>query len=66
MARPKKPDDQKRATDARIPLLTAEKELLRQATEVAGGDFTDWARPLLLKEAQRIVDGKKGKRNDRK
>jgi len=61
MARPKKPPDQVKGKDARIPLTVAQKALLDQATETLGNDFTDWARPLLLKEAARIVGNKKAK-----
>ena len=41
--------------DLRIPMTSAQKDVIRQAAEIAGVDMTVWARPILFASAQRAV-----------
>jgi hypothetical protein len=55
-------------TDIRIPVTYDQKEKLRAAADAKQLDLTAWARPILLREAEKAAAGKKpkGSKNDRK
>ncbi len=65
MARPPKDESERKDTDLRIPVTSAQKDSIAQAVRALGMDMAAWARPILLKEAQAILgkgDGKRGSR----
>lgn len=55
--RPKKPADQRRGADLRIPVTVEEKERIVQAAQKAGetGELASWARNILLAAAKRVL-----------
>jgi hypothetical protein len=57
MARPKKLESLRMDDDLRIPMTSAQKDVIRQAAELAGVDMTAWARPILFASAQRALAG---------
>ena len=59
MPRPKKKPETVMNKDIRIPVTAGQKERLKQAAEAHGTDLTVWARPILLKAADRLLAGKK-------
>jgi uncharacterized protein (DUF1778 family) len=61
MARPKKPESMRMDDDLRIPLTSAQKDVIRQAAVATGMDMTAWARPILLANAERALAEKKKK-----
>ena len=52
--RPRKPKEHTRSEDLRIPLTSAEKQLVHEAALAAGGtgEMASWARTILLREAR--------------
>jgi hypothetical protein len=56
--RPPKDPDQKKSVDLRIPVTTAQKQIVADAMAVDGREFANWARELLLGAAQAIIDRK--------
>jgi hypothetical protein len=56
MARPEKPKADRKDTDLRIPVTAKQKELILRAVKLGGMDMAAWARPLLLKEAQALLE----------
>jgi hypothetical protein len=58
--RPKKPPDQVRAEDLRIPVTPAEKARVQAAVEAAQAEgLAAWARSVLLSAADRLLAKKK-------
>lgn len=60
MARPPKSKAERKDTDLRIPVTAEQKEQILQAVKCAGFDMAGWARPILVKEAQKILARKPG------
>jgi len=54
--RPKKPPDQRRDTDLRIPVTAEEKQIIQQAAQQGeSGELAGWARAVLLAAAKRLL-----------
>jgi hypothetical protein len=53
MARPEKDEADKKSVDLRIPVTAEQKEQIMQAVGLDGLDMAAWARPILLREAQK-------------
>jgi hypothetical protein len=55
--RPKKPASQIRSSDLRIPVTPDEKKRVLAAAKTAEGrgELADWARNVLLREADRVL-----------
>jgi hypothetical protein len=65
MARPPKDPSQVKNVDLRIPVTTAQKQLVADAMAVDGREFASWARDLLLGAAQAIIDRKAAPKKQR-
>lgn len=57
MARPPKDEKERKSVDLRIPLTSNQKDMVAEATRILGVDMAAWARPILLREAQAIIEG---------
>jgi uncharacterized protein (DUF1778 family) len=53
--RPRKPKNERKDVDLRIPVTGDQKELIARAASLAGGDMAAWARPILLGAAQKTL-----------
>jgi uncharacterized protein (DUF1778 family) len=55
--RPKKPIEQVRSTDLRIPVTPSEKDLVQTAAKIAegSGEMASWARNILIHAAERVI-----------
>jgi uncharacterized protein (DUF1778 family) len=54
--RPPKKKAERKNVDLRIPVTADQKELVSKAVELQRVDMATWARPLLLRAAQDVVD----------
>jgi uncharacterized protein (DUF1778 family) len=55
MARPRKPDSERKAIILRIPVTEEQQSLIVEAAARNGADMATWARPVLLQAARRAV-----------
>ena len=55
MARPQKDESDRKDVDLRVPVTLEQKELIVRAARLDGMDMAAWARPILIREAQRRV-----------
>ncbi len=55
MARPLKDEAERKSIDLRVPVTAEQKRLIAGAAQSVGLDMATWARPILLKEAQKLV-----------
>jgi hypothetical protein len=53
MARPRKNPSQRKDVDVRIPMTEDQKRLVAKAAEESDMDLAAWARPILLRAAQK-------------
>jgi hypothetical protein len=53
MARPTKNSTDKKSVDLRIPVTIDQKELVVSAAKLDGLEMAAWARPILVREAQK-------------
>lgn len=58
MPRPKKKPGTVMDRDIRIPVTAEQKDRLKKAAELNGTDLTAWARPILLRAADRVLANK--------
>ena len=65
MARPPKPESDRKDMDLRIPVTSDQKGTIAEAARILGVDMAAWARPILLREAQAVVGKGEGKRCSR-
>lgn len=62
MARPKKEQSERKDVDLRVPVTEDQKELIVRAARMDGLDMAAWARPILLREAQKRTRTAENKR----
>ena len=62
MARPPKPENDRKDVDLRIPVTSEQKDTIAEAARILGLDMAAWARPILLREAQAVTGTGDGKR----
>jgi hypothetical protein len=60
VGRPLKDPALKKSTDLKIPVSATQKQLIDSA--LAGREFAGWARDLILKSAQELLEQRKRKR----
>jgi len=53
MARPQKDEAERKSVDLRIPVTDEQKDAVVKAARLDGLDMASWARPILLREAQK-------------
>jgi len=58
MARPKKPEKNRRTKPFQIRLREDEHKTFTEAAELSGSDASHWARTTLLREARKIIGHK--------
>jgi hypothetical protein len=64
MARPKKDERDRKSAELRIPLTADQKALIAEATRIAGAEaWATWARPVLLREAEALVESAKARKS---
>jgi uncharacterized protein (DUF1778 family) len=63
MARPKKPDSERKAIILRIPVTKGQRQLIAEAAELDGADLATWVRPVILDAAKRRIGREAGKSN---
>lgn len=61
MARPTKSPSDKKSAVVRVMLTPDQKAIIDLATNTIDGDFSTWARPILLQEADRMIQASKKK-----
>ena len=62
MARPLKPKELRKDTDLRISVTASQKAVVTKACETLQVDMASWARGILVKEAQAVVDNENAKK----
>jgi uncharacterized protein (DUF1778 family) len=54
MARPAKDKADRKSVHLRIPVTEEQRKLIMRAAQVSDLDMAAWARPILLREAQKV------------
>jgi hypothetical protein len=53
MARPTKPENERKRVDLRIPVTALQKDVIGRAAKSVNLDMAAWARAILIKEAEK-------------
>jgi uncharacterized protein (DUF1778 family) len=61
--RPRKEPGERKDVDLRIPVTSEQKEVISRAARLTGDDMAGWARPILLRAAQELLESNGPKRD---